>query len=216
MYSKDDLIAALQLRYDAYSAGAVLEIARNHAELADKPTYDANELRMLRAAISAVGDRVGRVLDALDDLLASAPATDVKPAAAREATAKPPETVSDKVKSAPETSAAHAKDQVKTAPEKLVETRAQEKPTQGPTAVPAPAAAVAADATIVTTIVLAGFDPDEDDEILLCGASELLGDWDPARAKPMARAGDQWLAQLTIPAGTELAFKLSVAARTAT
>jgi hypothetical protein len=111
------------------------------------------------------------------------------------------------VKSAPETSAAHAKDQVKTAPEKLVETRAQEKPTQGPTAVPAPAAAVAADATIVTTIVLAGFDPDEDDEILLCGASELLGDWDPARAKPMARAGDQWLAQLTIPAGTELAFK---------
>lgn len=176
MYSKDTLIAALQLRYDAYSAGAVLEIARQRAEIADKPTYDANEVRTLRAAIETAGDRVGRVLDAIDDLLASAPPAPDQPSpeAAKRRAAEPAAPVDTRVETA---------------------------------AAPADEVSPAVDAPGETTIVLAGLETDDEEAVLLCGASELLGDWDPARARPMARDGKHWLAQIPVPPGAELAFK---------
>jgi hypothetical protein len=43
----------------------------------------------------------------------------------------------------------------------------------------------AANDVVETTIVLTGVDTDDTDEVVLCGASALLGDWDPVRAQPI-------------------------------
>lgn len=71
--AKDELVAALGLRYDHYSATTIFETARHRAELADKPEYDAAELAAFRAALSRVGDRLDKV-NARLDALAGAPA----------------------------------------------------------------------------------------------------------------------------------------------
>lgn len=42
--AKDDLIAALRLRYDYYSAQTMLESALTRAGLAHKDAYDAAEI----------------------------------------------------------------------------------------------------------------------------------------------------------------------------
>lgn len=146
MFTRDDLIGALRLRYDVYSADAVLSMARQKAALDDKPAYDAKELAALRGALAVVGDRVDRVLAELDDWL-SAPA---------------------------------------------------------PSA-PAPAAAPAT--PVETTVVLTGVKIGDGDKLFMCGASALLGDWDPERARPLARKGNEWIATLTVPPDVELEFK---------
>lgn len=148
MFSRDDLLDALRLRYDVYSADAVLTMARQKAALDDKAAYDSKEVAALRAALAVVGDRVERVLAEIDSWLA-----------------------------VPQTAAT-------------------------------PAVAPSAPATAVeTTIVLTGAKLGKDEEVLVCGASDLLGDWDPTRARPMARKGDEWMATLTVPPGAELPFK---------
>lgn len=69
--TKDDLIAALRLRYDHYSAQTVFELARDRAGLADEPAYADAQVHAFRTALGQVGDRVERVFERLDSLLAS-------------------------------------------------------------------------------------------------------------------------------------------------
>jgi ribosomal protein L12E/L44/L45/RPP1/RPP2 len=77
--SKDELIEALRLRYDHYSAENVLSAARERAQIADKQSYDAGDVRSLRTALTSVGDRLDKVLAHIDSLISNAPAA---PAAA--------------------------------------------------------------------------------------------------------------------------------------
>lgn len=157
MFTRDDLIGALRLRYDVYSADAVLSMARQKAALDDKPTYDVKELAALRGALAVVGDRVDRVLAELDGWLSTPAPT----------------------------------------------------PTPAPSA-PAPAAAPATPVEttpVETTVVLTGVKIGDGDKLFMCGASALLGDWDPERARPLARKGNEWLATLTVPPDVELEFK---------
>jgi len=69
---KVDLIAALRLRYDYYSAPTIFEAALAAAGLLDQETYGAAEVRSWRAALVQIGDRLGSVevrLDALQEAL---------------------------------------------------------------------------------------------------------------------------------------------------
>ncbi len=148
----DDLIAALRLRYDYYSAQTMLESALTQAAIPKKDAYDAAEIATFRTALSRIGDRLGAVDARLDSLVAS------------------------------------------------------------PVAAPAPVAAAPVVtpkiATIETTITLTGVPvDDEDEQVLVCGGLPELGDWDVARARPMVREGERWLAKLELAAGTEAAFK---------
>ena len=165
-FAKDDLIEALRLRYDHYSARSVFELARERANLADKPAYEAGELRAWRDGLAAVGDRVGRVLDHVDALLGAAPAAPAAKPAAKPAKTEPAKT-----------------EPAKTEPAK---------------AAPTP---------IEATIVLTGVEVGDGEQVLVCGALPALGDWDPERARPMARSGAEWRATVTIDAGAPLAFK---------
>lgn len=60
---------------------------------------------------------------------------------------------------------------------------------------------------IATTFALTGVDADEDDEVLVCGGDAALGDWDPERARPMAKKGEAWLATVDVTPGAEISFK---------
>ena len=178
-FAKDDLIEALRARYDFYSAASVYDLARERAQLADKPTLDATELRAFRAALDAVGDRVGPVLARLDAMLEDAPPAK---AAATAATTPAPAPV-------------------------------QPQP-PAPAAAPPPAAPVASPAVVAapvtaveTTIVLTGVELDDGEQVLVGGGSAELGDWDPDRAQPMARKGDEWLATVKLAPDAEIAFK---------
>jgi hypothetical protein len=178
MYGKDDLISALRMRYDAYSAEAVFEMARDRAGLANKPALDARELAAFRAALAAVGDRVTRVLEEIDRMLGAAAAPPAaKPAPVPAAATAP----------APAPAAAPAS-----------------------TAAPAPAAAPAKakePTAVETTVVLKGLDVSDGEQVMMCGAFAELGDWDPERARPMARKGDEWLATVKVAPDVEISFK---------
>lgn len=80
---KHELVEALRVRYDAYSAETVFEMARSRAGLGDKTTFDGQELAAFRAALAAVGDRVGGVLARIDDMVAAAPEPAPTPAPAK-------------------------------------------------------------------------------------------------------------------------------------
>jgi hypothetical protein len=165
----DDLIAALRLRYDYYSAQTMLESALAQAAIPLKDAYDAAEIAMFRAALSRIGDRLAAVDTRLDSLVGSAaPASAAAPSAkpAAPAVASPPAPVPVVAPAKPET----------------VE-------------------------TVETVITLTGVPVDEDEQVLVCGGLPELGDWDVARARPMVREGDRWLAKLELAAGTEAAFK---------
>jgi alpha-amylase len=41
----------------------------------------------------------------------------------------------------------------------------------------------------------------------VCGEPAALGDWDPARAKPMSRSGDEWRTVVAVAPTAALAFK---------
>ena len=72
-FTKDDLIAVLRLRYDYYSAGNVFDTALAKASLTDKPSYEAADVRAIRAVLPSVGDRLTAVLDRFDEMLGGAP-----------------------------------------------------------------------------------------------------------------------------------------------
>ena len=190
-FAKEDLIEALRLRYDYYSAASVFEIARQRAGLDDKAAFDTTELRAFRSALEAVGDRVTTVLAQLDGWLdGPAPAAPAAPAAV-----------------APEKTPARV--------EKPAEKSAAEKPVEKPVEKPAEKAADKGDkkgkgkatAALETTIVLTGVPAGEGEQVLVCGEGEDLGDWDPERARAMAKKGDEWSTTLKLTADAELAFK---------
>ncbi len=93
MVDKQELIDALRVRYDAYSAETVFDMARVRAELGDKTSFDTKELAAFRAALAAVGDRVGGVLARIDDMLAATPAAAAAPAKKADVEAKKVEPV---------------------------------------------------------------------------------------------------------------------------
>ncbi|MFT7625200.1 MAG: hypothetical protein ACI9WU_004391, partial [Myxococcota bacterium] len=78
MIARDTIAAALERRYDYYSARTVLSEARSAASLEDKAEYSAAEVKALIAGIKQVGDRVGAVLEALE-ALASTPTPEPEP-----------------------------------------------------------------------------------------------------------------------------------------
>lgn len=179
-FAKDDLIAALRMRYDYYSAESVFDIARNKASLADKPAYEPAEVRSLREILPSCGDRLNAVLERWDELLGVAPAGKGDAPKKAEAKAEPA-----KAEAKPEPAKAEAK------PEPVK----AEKSDKAEKAEP-----------IETTIVLTGVEVGEDEQVLISGDGE-LGDWDPERAKPMSRTGDQWLTTLKIAPDADLACK---------
>lgn len=178
--AKDDLIAALRLRYDYYSAQTMLESALTRAGLAHKDAYDAAEIAAFRAALSGVGDRLTAV-DARLDALVDAPAARApEPAPASTAQPAPP---------AQEPPAAKAATPAPAKPTKAKPTTADDG------------------GTIETVITLSGVPVTDDERVLVCGGLPELGDWDVTRARPMVRKGDHWLTTLELPAGTEVPFK---------
>lgn len=178
--AKHELIEALRLRYDHYSAQSVFELARERANLADKAAYEGAELRAWRDGLAAVGDRVGRVLDHLDALLANDTHAAVKPAATHEPAVKHEPTAKH------EPAVKH--DAVKHEP------AAKHEPAVKP-------------ATIETTIVLTGVELADGEQVLVCGDTTALGDWDPAHARLLDRAGSAWTTVVTIATTAPLSFK---------
>lgn len=185
---REELIGALRLRYDHYSAVTVLGVALERAGLSEQPGYDAAQVQALRAALARVGDRLAAVDARLEELVGGAPATAApdKPAAAQK----------------PAAAAVAEQKPAAAAPEKPGKATAEKAH-----ATAAEHAAGAPQATAGVTIALTGVEADEDAEVLVCGGFPALGDWDPERALPMARRGDAWLASIDVAPGTELAFK---------
>jgi hypothetical protein len=181
--SKDTLVNVLRVRYDAHSAEAVFQMACARAGLEGTTAFETKELRAFRDAVERVGDRVTSVLAQIDDLIEGAGGkSDGKPAAKAEAPKA----------EAPKAEAAKAEAPKAEKADKKAE--------------PAPAKTEAAQAA-GTTIMLRGVDTEEGEQVLICGALENLGNWDPALARPMVREGDGWLAKVELPADAEVAFK---------
>jgi hypothetical protein len=87
--AKADLVAALRLRFDHYSATTMFDAARERAGLADKPAYDAAEVAGFRNALGGIADRLDRVNARLESLVTDAPATAPAPKPAPAAPAAP-------------------------------------------------------------------------------------------------------------------------------
>ena len=209
-FAKDDLIEALRVRYDHYSAQALFDMARERAGLADKPALDPSELRAWREGLVAVGDRVGSVLERIDDMLATAghapakvePGAKGGKAAAKAENAEPAKSEPTKAEAKFEPVKVDAKSE----PVKAESTKADSK--SGPVKADTDKAdAKSNDKPIETTLVLTGVKAGEGEQVLVCGGTAALGDWDPARARPMTRTGDEWRVAVEAPAGSELAFK---------
>jgi len=186
--TRDDLLAALRLRYDHYSAQTMFDGARERAALADQPAYDRAEVVAFRTALSAIGDRLDKVAARIELLLAE-PAPSEAPHAAPSPRAEP--------STAPRpTPPQEARDRAERAPVGRVDDRV-------------PSAPVAADAPapVETIIALTGVEVEDGEQIMVCGGFAELGDWDPARARPMSRSGDQWLATVTLSPEAEVMFK---------
>jgi hypothetical protein len=171
---KDALIDVLRIRYDYASADTIFELARQRAQLEDKRTFDASELRAFRGALERVGDRLATVLARIDQMI------DEAPAAPPPAKVEKPEK-SDKVQ---QVAKAEKSDKV----EKKSGPQSAAPPTE-------------------TTVVLTGVKLGENDQVLICGALADLGEWDPERARPMSRKGDEWLTTVKLPADAKVAFK---------
>jgi hypothetical protein len=195
--AKTDLVRALQLRYDHYSAQGVFESACAKAGLDDQQShFDRVQVAAFRTALARVGDRLQRVNERLEALLGegASSAAEAKPAQAPQATAPmpPPE-----VASAP-------------APE-------PERPAQAPqsTAPPPPVEAEKPEAKgkakksepKTTRIVLKDFDLAKGEQVLVCGDLRELGNWDPEHARPLAKDGDVYTTTIELTNGDAGAFK---------
>jgi hypothetical protein len=215
---KDDLLAALRLRYDHYSAQTIFDASRKQAGLADQPSYAGAEVAALRAALDAIGDRLERVNERLDGMLGdSEPA---KPEVIAKQDPKPepviekpepvianPEPVSAKPEHKPEPKP----EPVIVKPEPMI---AKPEPKPEPVSAkpePKPEPVIAkpepATAAIATRIVLSGISVADGEHVLVCGELAELGNWDPERARPMSRDGDNWSATVELVPGTKGSFK---------
>jgi ribosomal protein L12E/L44/L45/RPP1/RPP2 len=180
--SKDELIDALRLRYDHYSAENVLSAARERAQIADKPSYDAGDVRSLRTALTSVGDRLDKVLAHIDGLISNAPA------AAAAAPAPAPAKKDKEQKAEPKAEAKKTEEPKKTDEPKKTEDA--KKPEQ-----------------IETTIVLSGVKAEDGDQVFVCGGFPELGEWDADKARKMDRKGDEWTTTIKVASDAEIAFK---------
>ena len=198
-FAKDDLIAALRGRYDYYSAESMFGVARERATLADKPAYDAAEVRALRGVLAGINDRLGGVLAHLDAMLeragttpapATPPTAPAAPAAPAAAPAAPAPAATEE--------APRSGKKSKGGDDKGGDHKA-DKPDAKPEAKP--------DGGGDTTIVLTGVKLVEGDHVLVCGGLPALGDWDPAKAAPMVADGDHWRLAVAVPAGADVAYK---------
>lgn len=247
--SKETLVDVLRIRYDAYSAEAVFQMACSRAGLEGKSELDARELAKFRDAVERVGDRVGSVLDYLDSMLgsnaprgASGDASHIEPVAS----ADEPEAQSDRSGAAlgksgtkrgksdakPATSeeaspCASAGDAGAESGAKPAESEASPsahagdtkaggahaaKPGNGDASDAKPGRASDAKPSSEkpggeTTIVCGAANAAAGELILVCGGVPELGDWDPARALPMTRQGEEWVTTVELAPGAEVAFK---------
>src|SRR5688500_702532 len=69
--AKEDLLAALRLRYDHYSAQSIFETTLARAPLPDQEAYDEAQLTLFRVTLKRVGDRIEKVDARIDSLLAA-------------------------------------------------------------------------------------------------------------------------------------------------
>ena len=189
--AKTDLIAALRLRYDYYSAQTMFDAARERAGLADQPAYEGAELARWRTALGAIGDRLANVEARLAVLLEGEPAHEAKPEK-HEAKPEKHEAKPEKVETKAEPKPEKHETKAETKPEK------HEPKTDGKTKA-APA--------IETTVALTGVVVGDGEQVMMCGGFGTLGDWDPERACPMAKKGDRWLATIKLAPDTDIAFK---------
>jgi hypothetical protein len=194
MIAKAQLIDALRLRYDHYSAEAVFDIARQRVEIEDKAEYSVKEAKSLRAAIELSGDRVGSALAAIDSLLDAAPAAAEKAEAPKQAKAEK----TDKAQAAkPEPAKPEP-----AKPEKSDKTEAAKADKSDKTQV------AKSDAKPqVVEVVLTGVLVADGEQVLMCGAFDELGDWDPEKARPLIKKGDAWLTTVKLQPDTKVAFK---------
>ncbi len=202
-------MAALSLRYDHHSSQSMFEAACKRANLGDQEQFTAADVAAFRAALSKLGDRLQRVDDRLDSLLGeSAPVTaleDAKPRAQATASMTAPDGA--KPEQAPQGAAPMtAPDGAKPAkaPQATAPMTASDgvKPAKAPQAT-APMSAPSTESA-ETRIVLTGIELADGDDLFICGDRAELGNWDPERARPMMRDGDDWIA--VVPRG-EGSFK---------
>ncbi|HUS28227.1 MAG TPA: carbohydrate-binding module family 20 domain-containing protein [Kofleriaceae bacterium] len=216
--SKDTIVDALRLRYDAYSAETIFELACQRAELEGKTTFEGRDLTAFRGALEKVGDRVGGVLARLDELAGNPP----PPSQPAKQEAKP-EPEQQKAKE-PEQQKAKDSDGKKgkgdkpsdAKPEAKSDAKTDAKPeaksdkdakTGGTEAKSADKSGGSDAKPVETTIVLRGLEVADGEQVMLCGELTDLGDWDPERARPMVRKGDEWLTTLELEPDTEVKFK---------
>jgi hypothetical protein len=218
MLRRDDVIEALRLRYDHFSALAVLEAALARAGITDQPVLDATALAQLRGALHQVGDRLGAVDARLDELAgggggggkpAEAPAKPAAEPSAKPAPAEPPKSAAP-VKPAAEPAKAESAEAAKAAPEAKGKHAPEAKGKHAPEAKGKHGHDAKHAHASAVTLVLTGVEPDAGAHVLACGAGPLLGDWDPAHAVALHRDGKAWTATLDAAPGAELAFKFLV------
>ncbi|MCE9578788.1 MAG: hypothetical protein K8W52_37030 [Deltaproteobacteria bacterium] len=184
---REELTAALRLRYDYYSAETMLEAALARAGLAELPAYDHAQVRAFRAALSGLGDRLTAV-DARLEFLVGATTK------ATESVVAPPPVVAPSQLATP-------------SPTVPAAVAASAAPASPPPATTEPSALTAPSGDRAVTLELTGVAVDEDTEVMVCGSEPYLGDWDPGHAIPLARTGDTWSVSLDVAPGTPLAFK---------
>lgn len=197
--AQDDLLAALRLRYDHYSARSTFDNALARAGLPDQPTYDVAQVAAFRAALARVGDRLGPVEAALDRLLGAAPASQATPAEPSPPPEPAPPVTSAPVESAPEP-VAEKKPAKKPKADKGEKTDKHAKLDKADLAV--------GGAPVETRIALTGVKLEPGEQLLVCGDIPELGAWEAAQACPMVAEGDAFVATIRLVPGTTSAFKL--------
>lgn len=216
--AKDDLIAALRLRYDYYSAQTMFDVARERAGLADQAGYDAGAITAFRAALDGVGDRLDRVNERIEYLLdpAGAAARSAIKDEPPKAEAKPeppeppvadakPEKVDAKAEKS-DKSARHAED-VAEPVDKPAKPEQVDKPERPDKAAKAGKNKDDDAKPVETTIALKGITLKDGEEVLVCGGVVELGEWDPEKARPMAKKGDEWVATIHVAPDVAASFK---------
>lgn len=204
--AKHDLLRALQLRYDHYSAQGVFEAACAKAGLDDEQAhFDGAQVAAFRTALARVGDRLQLVDERLDDLLgeggASATAAPANvpapmPANVPQAVAPMPANVPHATAPMPPAKAAEpadAKPDGKVSKTKPAEAKSE---TKADGAKPK-----------TTRLVLKDVDLAKGEQLLVCGDLPELGNWDPEHACPMAKDGDVYVATIELSNGDAGAFK---------
>lgn len=92
MVSLEQITAAVEKRYDYFSARVIVREALRAASLGEKTSYDAGELNALVEVLPTVGERLDDVINTLQALTGGdgkAPAEAAVEAAAKEVTAEP-------------------------------------------------------------------------------------------------------------------------------